>query len=93
MKPRNTRKTVSELKRLCRKNGVEVEVILDDGKGSHCGILFRDMATGQEVKIVIPGHKEISPGVQRELLKYLAGIAVRIALAETVRAILHGLFG
>ena len=91
MRSRNYRQTLQDLKHLCRKRGIEVEVLLDAGKGSHRGIQFRDKKTGEVVRVVIAGHKDISPGVQRDIVKYLASIS-KIAVAEAVRAILEGLF-
>lgn len=55
-------------------------------------MLFRDRATGEEVKIVIAGHKDISPGVQRGALRYLRELATRVALAEALRRILEAVF-
>jgi hypothetical protein len=67
-------------------------VVPDNGKGSHQGLVFRDRKTGENVRIVISGDKEISPGVQREVLKFLRGLATRLALAEAVRRILEAVF-
>jgi predicted RNA binding protein YcfA (HicA-like mRNA interferase family) len=92
MRPRNYRATIKELRRLCGKRGIEVLEEPDKGKGSHRGLIFRDTATGEVVPVVISGHKDISPGVQRELIKYLKSIASRVTIAEIVRIILQNLF-
>ncbi len=100
MRPKNTRKTLKEVRRRGKTNGIEVEVIPGRGKGSHVTIVFRDSShVDVHVKLTIPGDEEISPGVQRGCLKRLTeiiqdalGPATRVALAEMVRRILESLF-
>jgi len=90
MRGRDTRKTLKELRHLCNANGIEVTVV--HAKGSHVALIFEDRKTGKTVRIVIAGHGEISPGVQRNSLKYLGDLATRVALAEIVRRILETIF-
>ena len=100
MRPKNTRKTLKEVRRRCKANRIEVEVIAGRGKGSHLTIVFRASSPADvQVKLTIPGDEEISPGVQRGCLKRLTeiiqdalGSAPRVALAEMVRRILESLF-
>lgn len=92
MRPRDLRKTLQQIRSVCGANGIDVEVIPEKGKGSHRGLLFEDRKTGKSVRIVISGDKEISPGVQRNALKYLRELAVRAAPAEVVRRILEAIF-
>ena len=76
---------------MCDANGIDLTVI-SAGRGSHQALLFRDRASGDKVKIVIAGHKEISAGVQRGALRYLRELATRVALAEELRRILEAVF-
>jgi hypothetical protein len=93
MRPIQTRKAIRDLKRLCRQHGIEVIEDRARGKGSHHGLIFRDPKTNESVLLVIPSQKEISPGVQREVLKYVASIGIHVAVAEIVQEILRRLFG
>jgi predicted RNA binding protein YcfA (HicA-like mRNA interferase family) len=93
MQARDTRKAIRDLKQLCKSHGIELVVLSTRGKGSHQGLVFKDPKTGQSVTLTIANHKEISPGVQREVLKYAASLAPRLALGEAVRLILERLFG
>ncbi len=90
MRGRDTRKTLKEIGRSCIANGIELSVIR--AKGSHRGLIFEDRKRGRTIRIVIAGHGEISPGVQRNSLKYLGGLATRDAFAELVRKILEAVF-
>ena len=90
MRRRNTRKVLRELRRLCDANGIDVTVV--PGKGSHRGLIFEGRKSGQKVRIVISGGKEISPGVQRGALRYLGDLAVRVALAQVLRKIFEVVF-
>lgn len=84
MRARDTRKTLRELKALCRDHGLELSEVTKRGKGSHRSLLFRDPKTGEAVSLVIAGHEEISPGVQRGLLEYVRTLAGRIALGVAI---------
>ncbi len=91
MRGKDARKTLRKLRRICDANGIDLTVI-SAGKGSHRALLFRDRASGDKVRIVIAGHKEISPGVQRGALKYLRKLATHVALAEALRRIFEAVF-
>jgi hypothetical protein len=90
MRALNSREALNELKRVCGRNGIDLEI--ETAKGSHKGLRFREVATGKEVRIVIPGHKQLSPGVQRAILNYLKGLS-RVGLVEVIRGILENVFG
>jgi hypothetical protein len=92
MQPLDARKAIRDLSRLCKEHGLELTRLPAKGKGSHQGLLFRDPKTNQSVVLVIPGHKELSPGVQRETLKYTAGLGIRVSLALIIREILKRIF-
>jgi len=92
MRARNTRKVLQELRRLCRAQRLELELDRAAGKGSHQAIIIRDARNGLYVKFVIPGHDEVSPGVQRNVLKYVAGLTPRNPVAQSVQLILEELF-
>jgi len=92
MRARNTRKVLQELRRLCRAKGLELEIDKAAGKGSHQAAIIRDARNGSYVKFVIPGHDELSPGVQRAVLAYVLGLTPRVPVAQSVRLILEGLF-
>ncbi|WP_298240284.1 hypothetical protein [uncultured Bradyrhizobium sp.] len=92
MKPKDARKLLRDLRAVCRKHGLELELDEARGKGSHRALRFRDPDTGEEISIVIPGHKAVSPGVQREILIYLAKVAAKVTIAEIVKAIFERLF-
>jgi len=62
------------------------------GKGSHQAVIIRDARNGSYLKFVIPGHEELSPGVQRSVLKYVGGMTPRVPVAQSVRLILEELF-
>jgi hypothetical protein len=85
MKPQDQRKFLQQLRALCRQNSVEL--IEEDKPGSHKGLIIRDDKTGESVTLVIADRREVSPGVQRQILKYLGKQAARLAIAETVREI------
>jgi predicted RNA binding protein YcfA (HicA-like mRNA interferase family) len=89
MKARPTRKVVQELTLLCKELQIDLTVEPARGKGSHQGLVFTDPTTGNSVTITIPGTKDVSPGVQREILKYLAGLATHVVLAEIIRELLE----
>ena len=90
MQPRETRKAIRDLKRLCKTHGIEFNIV--PGRGSHQGLVFHDPKEGTYISITIAGHKEISPGVQRQTLKYIGQIS-KIALAVSVKKILEQIFG
>ncbi len=91
MRGQDTRKTLRKLRRICDANGIEL-LVLPAGKGSHLALLFQDRASGDKIKIIIAGHKDISAGVQRGALRYLRDLATRVALAEALRRILEAVF-
>jgi hypothetical protein len=92
MRAINSRKALKEINRSCKRRGIEFEIDRDRGPGSHQGLRYRDPASRQDVGVVIPGHKEISPGVQRAVIEYFRSIAPRAPLADVVRSILHEVF-
>jgi hypothetical protein len=92
MRALDTRKVLQEVKRQCRRNGIEFLHDPGRGKGSHQSIVFRDPAGGAHVRVVIPGHRELSPGVQRNVLQYLAGLVAQRPLAGLAHQILEQIF-
>jgi hypothetical protein len=93
MKPRDTRKSIAAAKELCKKHGIAFELIKEKGKGSHQALLFKDITTNESVKIVIAGGDQISPGVQRGILKYLREVSRAVKVAEVVCEIWSIVFG
>ena len=71
MKPIERRKTFTTLHRVGRKRGVSVVEEADVGSGSHGSILFYSQPGVRPVRIIIVYSREISPGVQRAILKQL----------------------
>ncbi len=92
MKHITTRKALKELRTLCRRNGIIVTIVPKDGPGSHQGLIFEDSKTGQKIRIVIAGKKDISPGVQRNVLKYLSEKSGNVAIAKIVKKIFESIF-
>jgi hypothetical protein len=87
MRPKDTRKALGDIARLCRAHGLEVELQRAKGKGSHQALIFCDPRSGARVPLVIAGGQDISPGVQRKVLSYLRTLAGRLAAAEAARAL------
>jgi hypothetical protein len=92
MKALDTRKAIADLRHMCKARGIEVSVDTSGGKGSHQGLLFHDPKTNEYVRLVIPGHKELSPGVQRKTLETMGRLAIRVGLATVIREILRHIF-
>lgn len=92
MKSLDTRKVLQELRRHCRRNGIEFVHDPGRGKGSHQSIVIRDTKTRAHVRFVITGHRELSPGVQRSVLQYLGEQAAHNAVAGSAYKILEQIF-
>ncbi len=86
----NSKKFLAELNRRCRRNVIELHVL--PAKGSHIALIFESPKGKEQFRIVLSGGKEISPGVQRNILKYVEKLASKLALAAVVRKILKALF-
>jgi hypothetical protein len=80
MKHRDQRKFLQHIRALSRERGLEMAE--DQKSGSHKGLIIRDETSGERITVVIADHREISPGVQREVLKFLAGRAAHSELAK-----------
>lgn len=96
MRPKDTRKTLSELSRRTVEAGIDLEINPDRGKGSHQTLIFKDGKTGKAIHLTITSHREISPGVQRRSLSTLAQLADRVAPGEVVHHLAttaHGILG
>ncbi len=91
MQPKDAQRAISAARKLCKRHGITLDVIA--GKGSHRGLIFTDDSTGEKVKIVLAGGKEISPGVQRGALEYLRTMADASRIAEVAKDILEAVFG
>jgi predicted RNA binding protein YcfA (HicA-like mRNA interferase family) len=91
MKAQDIRKFTHRLGVLCAESDVELKI--ERKRGSHLGLIIRDPKTDQKVTLVIARHKEVSPGVQREILKHATWLASRVALGELVREIIERLTG
>jgi hypothetical protein len=81
-----------QIRRDCTANGIDVIVVPEMGKGNHRGLVFQDRETGDTLRVVVSGHKEISPGVQRGVVKYLRDRAGPTLLSESVGRILEAIF-
>jgi len=92
MRAIDTRKALQELNRVSKRNGLSFERLPRKGAGSHQGIVFRAVATSETVTVVIPGHSDLSPGVQRELIRYVRGIVDRAPAAALVLEVLTVVF-
>jgi len=71
MRPVNANDLFAAIRRGLRP--LEIESIWDKGrgKGSHQSWIFRDPATGGNLRLIIVGAKEISPGVIRSLRRFM----------------------
>ena len=95
MGPRNTRKTIQDLQKLCKKRGIEFVVVPSRGNGSHQAFLFHDPVTDEKISVVVPSHKDLSPGVQRAIMKYVVTVkdAANFARAiATIAKVVHDIF-
>lgn len=99
MRPRNSRKALADLSRICRENGLKLKIIRQKGKGSHQTLVFEDEKGDRSVHVVIAGTSDLSPGVQRGILRHLHDLGTRAArgvaakeLADFVRGILDAYF-
>lgn len=89
-------KALRQVRRSCTSAGIDFVSVPALGKGSHQGIVFKDLETGASVKLVFSGGREISPGVQRRILKRLdehaEGGAPVDSLADRLRKIFKRIF-
>jgi hypothetical protein len=72
MKPRGRRKLFSSLRQRCRGQGIQLELDPDAGAGSHGSLVFY-INGASPIRLVVAYSREITPGVQRSILKYLEG--------------------
>lgn len=86
------RRAHKEIRRLCADQGISCANFPDKGKGSHTSWIFERTATGEKVRVVLVAEREISPGVQRGILHYLADHAVANNLAAAVYRIVATVF-
>jgi hypothetical protein len=91
MRPLETRTFLKDLNRWCKRSRLELVRVPSKGKGSHQGLVFRRQSEGS-LTVVIPGHCDLSPGVQRELLRYVLEQTARVSIAVEVYDILACLF-
>ncbi len=92
MKHLDTRKTIKKLKRICAENGIDVIVVTRVGSGSHVGLIFKSRETGETVKLVFSGDRDISPGMQRNILRYVSEIVTVVSFAQLLHRILEKIF-
>jgi hypothetical protein len=92
MTPKEFRRFIRDFRRLCDANGFELILDKERGKGSHVGFIVKCRATGETLRFTTGGHKEISPGVQRGVIRYVASREGQIVIAIIVRRILEHLF-
>jgi hypothetical protein len=91
MRELDTDKFIRALRQSCKDSKLKLEI--ENKKGSHKGLVIQDPETNQSVTLVIAGHGKVSPGVQREIIRFLASKAARVALAEVIREIVQRLVG
>ena len=72
MKPIDRRKFFSALHRGSRSRGLELCEEPDAGSGSHGSLIFVRSSGGKPLRIVLAYSREISPGVQRSILRYVS---------------------
>ncbi len=92
MGPKDFRKSIKALKKICRQNGIDLIVDPQKGAGSHRGIHFIDQKTRERVSLILKGGDDISPGVQRNCLEYLAKTASILVLASRLAKIWKDFF-
>ena len=72
MKPVDRRKLFSALHRGCPARGLALEEDADAGAGSHGSLIFYGAANTTPLRLVLAYSREISPGVQRGMLRYVS---------------------
>jgi hypothetical protein len=96
MQRRENRKVMREVRRSCASSGIETIEVSAHGKGNHQGVVFSDTENGARVKLIFSGAREISPGVQRRILKRLEeitnGSQPNSNLADRLREIFERIF-
>ena len=84
MKPIDRRKFFIALHRGCKARGLILVEDPDAGGGSHGSLNFDSVSGGKSLRLVIAYAREISPGVQRGMLRYVSQqIDVRTAAADS----------
>lgn len=91
MKAIEYRKAKRDIARACRDHGIEFKEIPVSKGGSHVNWLFIRTVTGKTIRVVVVSGRELSPGVQREILKYLERQAAGDSLAAAVFAIVKSI--
>lgn len=69
MKPVDRRRLITALHRGCRARGLELVEDPDAGAGSHGSLVF--VGPTDTLRLVIVYAREVSPGVQRAMLRYV----------------------
>lgn len=92
MKHLDRRKAVREIRNLCRERGIEFEEHSAHGAGSHGSWIFSDAAGSRPVRVVIVYDKEISPPVQRSVMKFLRDRVIGMAIREGANDLLHAVY-
>lgn len=83
MKPVDRRKLFSALHRGCGARGLALEEAADAGAGSHGSLLFHGASGTSPLRLVLVYSREISPGVQRGMLRYVSQqVEVRSSTAD-----------
>ena len=72
MKPVDRRKLFSALHRGCPARGLALEEDADAGAGSHGSLIFHGASDTDPLRLVLVYSREISPGVQRGMLRYVS---------------------
>ena len=81
MGPIDFRKATKELKKRCRSNDINLWIEPERGKGSHKGLNFEEIGTGDHITLVVPG-KSLSAGVQRSCFERLREYGKSSSLAR-----------
>jgi|GEM_PF-6923170 hypothetical protein len=92
-RPIEKRKCIKELS--CFLDKYDIDVVEDSGhgKGSHGALIFLHRKTGEAVSVTLAGGTVISAGVQRNLVRYIASILLKSAVAALVREAFRKTFG
>lgn len=72
MKAIDRRKLFSALHRAVKRRAIELQEAPDAGSGSHGSLIFLRGEGAKPVRIVVAYSRDITPGVQRGVLRYLA---------------------
>jgi methionine salvage enolase-phosphatase E1 len=90
----DSKKALRALRVLSKEAGLDFVVLKSKGKGSHQALIFQMHEGGERLQLIIPGHSEISPGVQRSMISYVEqqhqrGIGIATIIGEILSAVFN----